>query len=251
MTSDPADHARHSVVLVAIPAARQGEVLTTVQDHGATWSGELPDLVLRQADEERAQHLAMALTDIGAVTETWPEPTPGHVAVEPQQGSDLVVVASTPSDTWVVLAHAGDRKIQAIKAIRTITEWGLKEAKDLTDEAPSMLGPFVREQAEAAADLLTAAGATCEIIEPSPSSMPLNVILTAIPPGRRRSWPSWLKARLGGKRRIAAHDKPFVIAPRVSHHIADKIVRTIDELGGETMTVPSESHAGEQPSGVI
>jgi large subunit ribosomal protein L7/L12 len=251
MTSGPAGHVRHSVVLVAIPAARQGEVFTAVQDHGAAWSGELPDLVLRQADEERAQRLAKTLTDIGAVTETWPEPTPGHVTVEPQQESDLVAVASTPSETWVVLAHSGDRKIQVIKAIREITELGLKEAKELTDEAPSMLGPFVREQAEAAVDLLTAAGTTCEIMEPSPSSVPLDVILTAIPPGRRRNWPSWLTERLGGKRRIAAHEKPFVIAPRVSHHIADNIVRTIDELGGETMTVPSESHDGEQPSGVI
>ncbi|HXF56456.1 MAG TPA: 50S ribosomal protein L7/L12 [Actinomycetota bacterium] len=64
----------------------------------------------------------------------------------------------------VILASAGDKKIQVIKEVRALTNLGLKEAKDLVDSAPKpVLERVPKEQAEAAKQKLEAAGATVEI----------------------------------------------------------------------------------------
>ncbi len=64
----------------------------------------------------------------------------------------------------VVLQAAGDSKINGIKAVREITQLGLKEAKDLVDAAPKpVLENVSREDAEKAASKLREAGATVEI----------------------------------------------------------------------------------------
>ncbi len=64
----------------------------------------------------------------------------------------------------VVLASAGDKKIQVIKEVRALTNLGLKEAKDLVDGAPStVLEKVNKETAEKAKEALEAAGATVEI----------------------------------------------------------------------------------------
>ena len=60
----------------------------------------------------------------------------------------------------VILEAAGDKKIQVIKEVRTITSLGLKEAKDLVDGAPkAVLEKVTKEAAEKAKDALEAAGA--------------------------------------------------------------------------------------------
>jgi large subunit ribosomal protein L7/L12 len=64
----------------------------------------------------------------------------------------------------VILAAAGDKKIQVIKEVRTLTSLGLKEAKDLVDSAPKPVMERVpKEQADAAKAKLEAAGATVEV----------------------------------------------------------------------------------------
>ena len=64
----------------------------------------------------------------------------------------------------VVLQSAGDKKIQVIKEVRTLTSLGLKEAKDLVDGAPgAVLERVPREQADKAKEQLEAAGATVEV----------------------------------------------------------------------------------------
>ena len=64
----------------------------------------------------------------------------------------------------VVLASAGDKKIQVIKEVRALTNLGLKEAKDLVDTAPKpVLERVPKEQADAAKDKLEAAGASVEV----------------------------------------------------------------------------------------
>ena len=64
----------------------------------------------------------------------------------------------------VVLASAGDQKIQVIKEVRALTSLGLKEAKDLVDGAPKpVLEGVAKEQAEKAKEQLEGAGATVEI----------------------------------------------------------------------------------------
>ena len=64
----------------------------------------------------------------------------------------------------VVLSAVGDQKVQVIKAVRSITGLGLKEAKDMVDGAPSTLKEGVKkDEAEAMLAQLTEAGATGEL----------------------------------------------------------------------------------------
>ena len=64
----------------------------------------------------------------------------------------------------VFLKSAGEQKISVIKAIREIIELGLKEAKDLVDNAPKMVKEGLKkEEAEEAKKKLEAAGATVEL----------------------------------------------------------------------------------------
>lgn len=64
----------------------------------------------------------------------------------------------------VVLAAAGDKKIQVIKVVRSITNLGLKEAKDLVDGAPNAVKEGTsKEEAEDIKKQLEEVGATVEI----------------------------------------------------------------------------------------
>jgi large subunit ribosomal protein L7/L12 len=64
----------------------------------------------------------------------------------------------------VILEAAGDKKIQVIKEVRTLTSLGLKEAKDLVDGAPKPLLERVnKEAAEKAKAALEGAGATVTV----------------------------------------------------------------------------------------
>ena len=64
----------------------------------------------------------------------------------------------------VILQAAGDKKIQVIKEVRTLTSLGLKEAKDLVDGAPKpVLEKVNKEAAEKAKAALEGAGATVQV----------------------------------------------------------------------------------------
>jgi large subunit ribosomal protein L7/L12 len=64
----------------------------------------------------------------------------------------------------VVLAAIGDKKIQVIKAVREVTSLGLKEAKELVDNAPGTVRDAVsKEEAEAIKAKLEEQGATVEL----------------------------------------------------------------------------------------
>lgn len=72
--------------------------------------------------------------------------------------------AEEQTEFTVVLASAGDKKINVIKEVRTITGLGLKEAKDLVESAPKPVKEGVsKEEAEKIKEQLTAAGATVEL----------------------------------------------------------------------------------------
>ncbi len=64
----------------------------------------------------------------------------------------------------VMLTDVGDQKIQVIKAVRELTPLGLREAKEVVDEAPSaILEQVSREEADGAKERLEEAGATVEL----------------------------------------------------------------------------------------
>src|SRR5271166_4419157 len=69
-----------------------------------------------------------------------------------------------PSTVNVVLAEAGDKKIQVIKVVRSATGLGLKEAKTLVDEAPKPVKEGIeREEADKLKQELEEAGAAVEL----------------------------------------------------------------------------------------
>jgi len=79
----------------------------------------------------------------------------GGAAVEEEEASDEVDV---------ILEAAGDKKIQVIKEVRTLTSLGLKEAKDLVDGAPkAVLEKVTKDEANKAKELLETAGASVEV----------------------------------------------------------------------------------------
>jgi len=85
------------------------------------------------------------------------------VAAAPAGGAD--VDAEEEQDSFdVVLSDVGDKKIQVIKEVRSLTNLGLKDAKDLVDNAPKpVLEGASKEDAERAKVALEAAGATVEL----------------------------------------------------------------------------------------
>ncbi len=72
--------------------------------------------------------------------------------------------AEEKDEFTIVLAAAGDKKINVIKEVRTITGLGLKEAKDLVEGAPKELKSGVsKDEANGFKEKLEAAGATVEL----------------------------------------------------------------------------------------
>jgi len=68
------------------------------------------------------------------------------------------------TDFTVILAAAGDKKINVIKEVRAITGLGLKEAKDLVEAAPAPVRENIpKEEAQKVKEQLEAAGATVEV----------------------------------------------------------------------------------------
>ena len=102
---------------------------------------------------------------ISAIEEKFGVTAAAAVAAAPAAGGDADAPAAEEKDSFdVVLATAGDQKVQVIKAVRAITGLGLKEAKDMVDGAPSTLKEGVKkEEAEAMLAQLTEAGATGEL----------------------------------------------------------------------------------------
>jgi large subunit ribosomal protein L7/L12 len=79
-------------------------------------------------------------------------------------GAAAPVEVEAPTSFNVVLTSAGAQKIQVIKAVREVTTLGLKEAKDLVDNAPNPIKEGVaKEEADSLKAKLEEAGATVEI----------------------------------------------------------------------------------------
>lgn len=115
---------------------------------------ELSSLSVLEASE-----LSKLLEDKWGVTAA----APVAVAAAPAAGGGEAAVEEKDSFT-VVLAAAGDKKINVIKEVRTITGLGLKEAKDLVEGAPKDVKEGAsKDEAAEIKEKLEAAGATVEL----------------------------------------------------------------------------------------
>ena len=90
---------------------------------------------------------------------------PVAVAAAPAAGAGAGAEEETEQAEFdVILEAAGDKKINVIKEVRTLTSLGLKEAKDLVEAAPkAILEKVTKEAAAKAKDALEAAGASVSV----------------------------------------------------------------------------------------
>ena len=89
---------------------------------------------------------------------------PVAVAAAAPAAGGAAEAAEEKSEFDVILTAAGDKKINVIKVVREITDLGLKEAKELVDNAPKPVKEGIsKEDAEAIKTKLTEAGASVEL----------------------------------------------------------------------------------------
>ena len=90
---------------------------------------------------------------------------PVAVAAAPAAGgAGAADVVEEQDEFDVVLESAGEKKIQVIKEVRSLTSLGLKEAKDLVEAAPkAVLEKVAKDAAEKAKEALEGAGATVSV----------------------------------------------------------------------------------------
>jgi large subunit ribosomal protein L7/L12 len=119
--------------------------------------------------EQLGQMSVLELVELKkALEEEWGVSAAAPVAVAapgaaPAAG-DGAAAAEEKTDFDVVLSGAGDKKIQVIKVVRSVTGLGLKEAKDLVESAPKPVKEGVpQEEAESIKAQLEEAGAAVEV----------------------------------------------------------------------------------------
>jgi large subunit ribosomal protein L7/L12 len=89
---------------------------------------------------------------------------PVAVAAAPAGGGAAAAPAEEQTEFTVILANAGEKKINVIKEIRTITGLGLKEAKDLVEGAPKTVKEnATKDEAATIKKTLEEQGATVEV----------------------------------------------------------------------------------------
>src|ERR1700754_1091014 len=96
--------------------------------------------------------------------EKWGVSAAAAVAVAAAPGGGGAAAAEEKTEFTVMLAAAGDKKIEVIKEVRAITGLGLKEAKDLVEGAPKAVKEGVpKDEAEKVKTQLEKAGAKVEL----------------------------------------------------------------------------------------
>ncbi|MGE0748517.1 MAG: 50S ribosomal protein L7/L12 [Vicinamibacterales bacterium] len=94
----------------------------------------------------------------------WGVSAAAPVAMAAAPGAAAAPVAEEQTEFTVILAAAGEKKINVIKEVRAITGLGLKEAKDLVEAAPKTVKEGVtKDEAAAIKAKLAEAGATVEV----------------------------------------------------------------------------------------
>ena len=120
---------------------------------------------LEKIAEELSGLTVLEAADLARLLEDkWGVSAAAPVAVAAAAPVDGGAAAEEQTEFDVILASFGDKKINVIKEIRTITGLGLKEAKDLVESAPKEIKEGIaKEEAEKIKEQLEGAGATVDI----------------------------------------------------------------------------------------
>ncbi len=130
----------------------------------------MADVNMDQIIDQLSNLTVMQIADLTKkLEEKWgvkaaPVAVAGVAAGGAAAGGAPAEAAAEKTEFTVILANAGSNKIQVIKAIREITNLGLKEAKDLVDGAPKEIKAGVsKDDAENIKKKVAEAGGTVEI----------------------------------------------------------------------------------------
>ena len=108
--------------------------------------------------------LKKRIEDEWGITAAAPVAVAAPGAAAPAAGGDGAAAAEEQTSFDVVLANAGEKKINVIKVVRAVTGLGLKEAKDLVDGAPNPIKEGVaKDEAESIKGQLEEADAEVEL----------------------------------------------------------------------------------------
>ena len=120
---------------------------------------------LEKIAEELSGLTVLEAADLAKLLEDkWGVSAAAPVAGAAAAPADGGAAAEEQTEFDVILASFGDKKINVIKEIRTITGLGLKEAKDLVESAPKEIKEGIaKEEAEKLKEQLEGAGATVDI----------------------------------------------------------------------------------------
>jgi len=121
---------------------------------------------LEKIAEDLSSLTVMEAAELSSMLEEkWGVSAAAPVAVAAVGGAGGDAAAAEEKDEFdVILASVGDKKINVIKEVRTITGLGLKEAKDLVESAPKSVKEGVKkDEAEELKKKLEEAGATVEL----------------------------------------------------------------------------------------
>ncbi len=115
--------------------------------------------------EELSSLTVMEAADLSKLLEEkWGVSAAAPVAAMAAPAAGGAEAAAEKTEFDITLASTGDKKIEVIKVVRTITGLGLKEAKDLVDGAPSLVKQGANKaDADDIKAKLEAAGATVEV----------------------------------------------------------------------------------------
>jgi large subunit ribosomal protein L7/L12 len=101
---------------------------------------------------------------VSALEEKFGVTAQAAVVAAPAGGGAAAEAVEEQTEFDVILSAAGDKKIQVIKVVRSVTSLGLKEAKALVDEAPSAVKEAVsKDEADEIKKELEEAGAVVEV----------------------------------------------------------------------------------------
>ena len=124
----------------------------------------MSDKVVKLIEDVKALTVLELSELVKALEEEFGVSAAAPVAVAAVPAADAAAPAAEKTEFDVVLKAAGANKIQVIKVVREITGLGLKEAKEVVDNAPKALKEGVsKDDAEAIKAKLTEAGAEVEV----------------------------------------------------------------------------------------
>ncbi len=120
---------------------------------------------LQRLVDDLSQLTVLEAADLAKMLEEkWGVSAAAAVAVAAAPGAAAGPPAEEKTEFTVVLAAAGDKKIEVIKEVRALTGLGLKEAKDLVEAAPKPVKEGVsKDEAEKVKAQLEKAGAKVEL----------------------------------------------------------------------------------------